>query len=338
MPRKTKETEKIEDITSKKTKAKKIVDKKVTKSSAKSKVDKKASSKTSSAKPKVVTKKVTTNSTAKPKVTTTKKTTAKSTTKNASVKPKVTTTKKAATKSITKKISVKSKTTTKKASTKSTARKTTVKKKYSPEYYDLPFKYNKTVVTLLAQTPTNIFVYWEISDEDRENLRKQFGEYFFEITKPVLVIRNLTKKYSFEIDINDFANSWYIEVDDSNCKYEVELGRRPIDVNYNYIPGYDINKNGPIEPIKQSYIYISSSNDLVVPNDHVLFNWSDKIYFKNIKTNEITAKNITDFSFIDNYGKIITIYELFKKEFEEYYFQNPSSGNPSSGSFSSIFR
>ena len=316
MPRKTKETEKIEDITSKKTKAKKIVDKKVTKSSAKSKVDKKASSKTSSAKPKVVTKKVTTNSTAKPKVTTTKKTTAKSTTKNASVKPKVTTTKKAATKSITKKISVKSKTTTKKASTKSTARKTTVKKKYSPEYYDLPFKYNKTVVTLLAQTPTNIFVYWEI-------------------TKPVLVIRNLTKKYSFEIDINDFANSWYIEVDDSNCKYEVELGRRPIDVNYNYIPGYDINKNGPIEPIKQSYIYISSSNDLVVPNDHVLFNWSDKIYFKNIKTNEITAKNITDFSFID---KIITIYELFKKEFEEYYFQNPSSGNPSSGSFSSIFR
>ena len=34
-------------------------------------------------------------------------------------------------------------------------------------------------------------------------------------------------KYSFEIPINDFANSWYLHINDSKCHYRVELGRRP---------------------------------------------------------------------------------------------------------------
>ena len=47
---------------------------------------------------------------------------------------------------------------------------TTTKKRneFLSEYYDLPYKYNKTVVKILAQTPKTLFVYWEISDKDRE--------------------------------------------------------------------------------------------------------------------------------------------------------------------------
>ena len=314
MPRKTKETENIEDVKKKKTKAKKETEKKDKKSVA-SKPKAVAAKKTSSSKSSTAKSKKA--STSKSKAVITKKV---SSSKSSTAKPKKASTKKTSSSKV------------------STTKKSVSRKKYSPEYYDLPFKYNKTIVTLLAQSPTNIFVYWEISDKDREKLKQQFGEYFFEITKPVLIIHNLTKKYSFEIDINDFANSWYIQVNDSDCKYEIELGRRPIDINYNYIPNYNKEKDGDIAPVRDSYIYISSSNHLVVPNDHVLFNWSDKIYFKNIKTNEIISKNIKDFSFIDEYGKIITIYELFRKEFGEYYLGNPSSGNPSSGSFSSIFK
>ncbi len=332
MPRKTKETENIEDVKKKKTKAKKETEKKDKKSVASKPkavtAKKTSSSKSSTAKSKKASTKKSTTS--KSKAVTTKKV---SSSKSSTAKPKKASTKKSAT---SKPKAVATKKTS--SSKVSTTKKSVSRKKYSPEYYDLPFKYNKTVVTLLAQTPTNIFVYWEISDKDREKLKQQFGEYFFEITKPVLIIHNLTKKYSFEIDINDFANSWYIQVNDSDCKYEIELGRRPIDINYNYIPNYNKEKDGDIAPVRDSYIYISSSNHLVVPNDHVLFNWSDKIYFKNIKTNEIISKNIKDFSFIDEYGKIITIYELFRKEFGEYYLGNPSSGNPSSGSFSSIFK
>ena len=48
------------------------------------------------------------------------------------------------------------------------------------EYYDLPYRYNQTVVKILAQTPTNLFVYWDISDEDRNSYIEQYGEDFFQ--------------------------------------------------------------------------------------------------------------------------------------------------------------
>ena len=44
------------------------------------------------------------------------------------------------------------------------------------EYYDLPYRYNQTVVKVLAQTPTNLFIYWDISDEDREQYVKEYLE------------------------------------------------------------------------------------------------------------------------------------------------------------------
>lgn len=164
-------------------------------------------------------------------------------------------------------------TSTKKATPKKSASKKSVSKKavpkkvekkenkptihnFSPEYYDLPYKYNKTVVKILAQTPTNLFVYWEISDEDREKLKEQYGEYFFEITKPVLVIHNITMNYSFEIDINDFANSWYFHVNDSSCEYQIELGRRPIPINYNYMPQYNIEKRSNSSSSSAICLYI----------------------------------------------------------------------------------
>lgn len=212
---------------------------------------------------------------------------------------------------------------------------------FSPEYYDLPYKYNKTVVKILAQTPTNLFVYWEISDEDREKLKEQYGEYFFEITKPVLVIHNITMNYSFEIDINDFANSWYFHVNDSSCEYKIELGRRPIPINYNYMPQYNVEKSGPIAPVQVPFVYISSSNELEAPNDHILFNNKNKIYFRNVKTNQIIEKDVKDFPFIVKDNEFVNVYELYKKLYKDEIIDgrfdrmNPSSGNPSSGNLSS---
>lgn len=127
------------------------------------------------------------------------------------------------------------------------------------EYYDLPYHYNQTVVKVLAQTPTTLFIYWDISDEDRENYKKQYGENFFEITKPVLIIYNDTMNYSFEIDINDFANCWYLNVNDSKCKYHIELGRRPI---YSHVS---------IPSSENNYVPITSSNEMEAPNDHIPF-------------------------------------------------------------------
>ena len=186
------------------------------------------------------------------------------------------------------------------------------------EYYDLPYKYNKTVIKALAQNPNTLFVYWEISDEDVQNFKNKYGENFFYETRPVLIIHNLTDKYSFEVDINDFANNWYIYVNDTKCQYVVELGRRPKEeTTY----------------LSDNYLYVTSSNMIELPNDHVLFYDSNayrKIKFKNIHTNKYTIKVIKPF--------LKNMYELYKslyldKENVSFDFKNPSSQNPTSNVF-----
>ena len=315
MPRKKQETnEKTNAVitTKKATTTKKEPAKKETKSVAKK----------TSAKKEVVAK------TDTKKSSTTKSVAKKSsaTSKSVTTKKATTTRKKSATKSSTKKSTLKKATTSKR---KSTATKKT--KVDIVEYYDLPYRYNQTVVKLLAQTPTNLFIYWDISDEDRENYKAQYGEDFFETTKPVLIVHNTTMNYSFEIDINDFANSWYLHVNDAKCDYRIELGRRPI-------------KENP--KIQTDYIYISTSNNIESPNDHILFNKEQKmVYFRNVKTGVQIEKPISaNISFIRNMGKIYNIYDIYKaiyqnENIEEIYdLSNPSSGNPSSGSLSSKFK
>ena len=201
--------------------------------------------------------------------------------------------------------------TTKKATDKknsarrsSTSSKTTRKKKDTTkpdiiEYYDLPFRYNQTTVKVLAQTPTNLFIYWDISDEDKQLYLEKYGKDFFDNTTPFLTVTNETKGYSFEVEINDFANSWYIHIPDSDCKYDVVLFRKPKN-NYINLP--------------ENAVYISSSNNLQTPNDHILFDTLGKtVFFRNVKNNEIEEKDISSLSFMKNIGKVYNIYDLYKE-------------------------
>ena len=331
MPRKTKEQTEKEELEKKKTTAKKsttATKKATTKKAAvtkKASTEKKASatkkatdtkeSKTSGAK-KTATKKVTAST---KKATTTKKA---ATEKRATASTKkTTTTKKAGSTKTTKKAAAKKKTTTRKSTKKVLAKVQAVP---VVEYYDLPYRYNQTVVKLLAQTPTTLFVYWDISDDDRENYKKTYGEYFFEETKPVLIIRNNTMDYSFEVEINDFANSWYLHVNDSKCDYSIELGRRPVSVETR-------NK------IETDYIYVTTSNVIESPNDRILFNIDEqKVYYRNVKNNITSTRQV---SFINSMGRIYNIYELYnllyKNEMKDEGFADIIKGMPSSSGLSS---
>ena len=217
------------------------------------------------------------------------------------------------------------------------------------ESYDLPYRYNETIVKILYQTPNTLFVYWDIADSDRENYIKHYGENFFNITRPVLIIHNDTMHYNFEIPINDFANSWYLHINDSKCDYRVELGRRP---NY-----YNKEVTKEIEEkIKTDYIYVSTSNEIESPNDHVLFNTNENntIKIRNVKTSN--EKSISLFEIVKHLPAMKRVQnipyikeELLKDIYSGIYqsedlsiFEkiknNPSSGgNPSSGSMSSRF-
>ena len=308
MPRKTKEQKELEE--------KKEVKKKVTSEKPKKSVAKKASTAT--------------------KKTTAKKSTAKktTTTKKSATKKTTTTTKKVASKSTTKKVATKKPTTTKKKT--ATSKKSSTKSKKETlidkslevtEYYDLPYKYNQTVVKILAQTPNTLFVYWEISDEDIENYKKQYGDNFFEITRPVLIVHNVTLDYYFEIEINDFANSWYLKVNNTKCEYKIEFGRRPINNDFN-------------EKFENNYIYVASSNKIESPNDHILINdLPNIIKFRNVKTNQEYFRKISELAISKNINKMYDLYKLIYQDENIDDLTNPSSGgNPSSGTFSSTFK
>ena len=169
------------------------------------------------------------------------------------------------------------------------------------EYYDLPYRYNETTVKILAQTPTTLFIYWDISDMDRASYIQKYGEDFFSATKPILIVKNNTLNYSFEVEINDFANSWYLHVNDANCDYSVELGRRPINLD---------QKSEKID----NYIYVSGSNKINLPNNHILFDkFGNTIFFKNVKNNFTKEVPVTAISYIQRFGKVYNINTLYKE-------------------------
>ena len=262
MPRKSKE--KIEELNN--IENENIVKKGATKESVKS--EKKASSKA----------KATNNSKTKSKVVKeTKSTTTKKTSKTTS------------------KSTAKSKS-TKKASKSENKTAATVSP-ITTEYYDLPFRYNQTVVKILAQTPNTLFIYWDISDEDRNSYIERFGKDFFEHTRPYLFITNTSMNYTFEVEINDFANSWYLHINDADCEYKVELKRK----FYN-----------------NDYLYITSSNQLEMPNDKILFDkLGNTVFFRNTKTNILERKDISSISFLQKIGKVYNIYDLYKEIYQD---------------------
>ena len=322
MAKKTKELEPIEEKKAK-------VEKTSVAKSAKSK--KTASAKSAKVKKTVVTQKVKTSKKAEPKKENTSK---KSETKKASkVKDdktaKTTNSKKTEAKKIKNTTAATKKSTSRKKSTASN--KIATKADFKAEYYDLPFMYNKTVVKVLAQTPKMLFIYWEISDEDRSKLIDSFGENFFNSTKPVLIVYNDTLNYSFEVTIDDFANSWYLHIDDANCEYHVELGRKPINHAQQY--------NQPV--YIPYYIYITSSNEMASPNNKILFDFNKTIKFKNVKTGQIIEKDINQFKFITNYG-IFSIQDLYKYLYPNENFEveniELTGSSSKSGMFSSQFK
>ena len=205
---------------------------------------------------------------------------------------------------------------------------------YLLEYYDLPYRYNETIVKILAQTPKKLFVYWDISDKDRRRYLNAFGEDFFEKTYPVLLLYNEDKNYVKEIPINDFANSWYIDIDDAKTKYTVQLGRKfkekPQIINIAKIEEEQI-------VLKTDYLPFADSNKMEAPNDHVLLEKLPRfVTFRNVKTNQEIVKDMGEFKTV--FGRNYNVKEFYEEHYKEeitdgiFDMANPSS-NLSSSSF-----
>ena len=200
--------------------------------------------------------------------------------------------------------------------------------KYLLEYYDLPFRYNETVVKILAQTPKRLFVYWDVSDKDKQTYLNAFGEYFFNDTYPVLLVHNEDKNYTSEIAINDFANSWYLDISDPRDKYTIQLGRK----FKSYVKPQikeDIEETNIV--LNNDYLFIAMSNKLEVPNDHILFEeFKPYVKYRNVKTKVEEDRKVSTTTYPEQ------LEELYEKLYDgqivdqEYDFMNPSSLGTSS--------
>ena len=206
--------------------------------------------------------------------------------------------------------------------------------KYLVEYYDLPYRYNETVVKILAQTPKKLFVYWDISDNDRQKYIDTFGDDFFYTTYPVLLVYNEDKQYIKEIEINDFANSWYIDIDDPKTKYRIQLGRK-----FRNQSNVDMQKAQEHNVIlRYDYLPFAESNILEAPNDHVLFESLPQfIIFRNVKTGEEVAKDLSKFK--DIFGKQYNVKDFYNDHYKDELSEGMfDMANPSSRVTSSSFK
>lgn len=224
---------------------------------------------------------------------------------------------------------------------KKAAKKDTVVKKlsdvpqYMLEYYDLPYRYNETIVKVLAQTPKKLFVYWDIADSDRQKYIDTFGNDFFSKTYPVLLLYNDDKQYVREIPINDYANSWYINIDDPKTKYIIQLGRKFID-EPTIVDQNVFNKENII--LQSDYLPFAFSNMMEAPNDHVLLETLPAfILFRNVKTNEEFLKDLKDLR--DVFGKNYDVEEFYRNHYKDELNDGRfDMANPSSRLTSSTFK
>lgn len=199
---------------------------------------------------------------------------------------------------------------------------------YLLEYYDLPFRYNETVIKILAQTPRRLFVYWDVADKDKQTYLNAFGEHFFHDTYPVLLVHNENKNTTFEIPINDFANSWYLDISNPRDRYTIQLGRK---FKAHIRPEINPKIEETNIALRNDYLLIAMSNQLEVPNDHILFEeFKPYVLYRNVKNHQEETRKIETCLYPDHLKNWYKENYHGEIEGEKFDLKNPSSVGTSS--------
>jgi hypothetical protein len=99
--------------------------------------------------------------------------------------------------------------------------------------YNLPFKYGDNRITLLPRDPWWIFTYWDISEGKINEVISSIPVYERENLRWILRVYDVTSvksfdgsnaNFSFDIDISFEANNWYINVNNPERDWCVEIG------------------------------------------------------------------------------------------------------------------
>lgn len=119
---------------------------------------------------------------------------------------------------------------------------------------EIPRSYGDTRIVAMARDPYWLFVYWEIGETFKDEVRRRHGQQAWDAARLVLRVYDATNLYFYEsrqameITINNFASNWYIHTGQPNHSYLVELG--------GFLPD-------------GTYIFIARSNMVTTPRDDV---------------------------------------------------------------------
>ena len=97
---------------------------------------------------------------------------------------------------------------------------------------ELPLRYDRTAVALMARDPYWLYTYWEINPASLKAIKRKLGPRF---KKSVYTLRmrdwtgdgtGTEAKRWFDIDVNPSAQSHYINLENDNGSYRADLGLR----------------------------------------------------------------------------------------------------------------
>jgi len=96
---------------------------------------------------------------------------------------------------------------------------------------DIPYQYDRDKIVLQVRDPHWLHAYWELRSQTIEGLKQRLGDGFSR-AKRVLRVYDVTNvmfngsnaNSFFDIQINDFANSWYINTNGPGRAFCVDLG------------------------------------------------------------------------------------------------------------------
>jgi hypothetical protein len=105
-----------------------------------------------------------------------------------------------------------------------------------PRKQELPAVYDQDRIILQVRDPRWLHAYWETKDQTIRGLKNELGENFYRAKKVLRVydVTNITFNGSnanrfFDIQINDFANSWYVDTNEPGRAWCVDLGLMLVD-------------------------------------------------------------------------------------------------------------
>lgn len=96
---------------------------------------------------------------------------------------------------------------------------------------DIPYQYDQDKIVLQVRDPHWVHAYWELRSQTLEGLKARLGDGFLR-AKRVLRVYDVTNvmfngsnaNSFFDLQVNDFANSWYIDTNGPGRAFCVDLG------------------------------------------------------------------------------------------------------------------